>query len=185
MNKPLPLFASVVAVVCLFSASSAQAQPPRHIRWQLQPFCNRVTINVTQNGAVYTFDGLDFQCGGSNPRAPLVGTGTVTRRHHRFRPQHRHRSRTETQLRATRRGSGGFRQTRAFIGGVRGVATGVASPIAVLIDSNGQLGTQSSSRRSKTDIEGLSAEVGLKLHALRPVQFHYKQAPADGANPLE
>ncbi len=43
--------------------------------WQLQPFCNRVTVNVTQNGGVYTLDGFDDQCGAPQ-RAPLVGLAT-------------------------------------------------------------------------------------------------------------
>jgi hypothetical protein len=41
-------------------------------RWQLQPFCNAVTVTVTQQGAVYTLDGFDDQCG-QPVRAPLVG----------------------------------------------------------------------------------------------------------------
>jgi len=41
-----------------------------------------------------------------------------------------------------------------------------------LIDSAGQLGTISSSRRYKTDIRRLRAH---RLMALRPVRFHYKK----------
>ena len=54
---------------------AADAQPIGTFSWQLQPFCNRVTVNVTQNGGVYTADGYDDQCGAPQ-RAPLVGLGT-------------------------------------------------------------------------------------------------------------
>ncbi len=54
---------------------TAGAQPIGTFSWQLQPFCNRVTVNVTQNGGIYTADGYDDQCGAPQ-RAPLVGLGT-------------------------------------------------------------------------------------------------------------
>lgn len=50
----------------------AGAQPLGTFTWQLQPYCNRVTVNVRQDGAVYTLDGFDDQCGGGQ-RAPLNG----------------------------------------------------------------------------------------------------------------
>ncbi len=59
----------------LLLPSVAAAQPIGTFSWQLQPFCNRVTVNVTQNGGVYTADGYDDQCGAPQ-RAPLVGLGT-------------------------------------------------------------------------------------------------------------
>ena len=65
-------------------------------------------------------------------------------------------------------------QTRAFIAGIRGITTGVANGIPVLIDSNGQLGTVSSSRRFKKDIRDMG-DATAKLLELRPVTFNYKQ----------
>jgi hypothetical protein len=63
-------------------------------------------------------------------------------------------------------------QSRAFIAGIRGVTTGVANAVNVVIDSNGELGTVSSSRRYKFDIAGMGdATEGLML--LRPVTFRY------------
>jgi hypothetical protein len=53
----------------------AVAQPLGSFSWQLQPYCNRVTVSVTQNGAVYTLDGFDDQCG-AGQRATLVGLAT-------------------------------------------------------------------------------------------------------------
>jgi hypothetical protein len=57
-------------------AAPAVAQPLGSFTWQLQPFCNRVTLTVTQNGAIYTLDGFDDQCGASK-RAALVGLATT------------------------------------------------------------------------------------------------------------
>jgi hypothetical protein len=62
---------------------------------------------------------------------------------------------------------------RAFLAGVRGVTTTSADGTAVLIDSNGQLGTVSSSasvKREITDVSGASSG----LLKLRPVSFFYR-----------
>lgn len=56
-------------------AATVGAQSLGTFRWQLQPFCNVVTVNVVQAGAVFTVDGFDDQCGASQ-RASLVGTAT-------------------------------------------------------------------------------------------------------------
>jgi Chaperone of endosialidase len=68
---------------------------------------------------------------------------------------------------------GGSSQTRAFIAGIRGVATGNADAIAVLIDSDGQLGTLSSSRRFKKEIKPID-KASEAILGLKPVTFHYK-----------
>jgi hypothetical protein len=71
-------------------------------------------------------------------------------------------------------GSGGANVSNTcFIGNIRGVPTQNADAIPVLIDSAGQLGTISSSRRFKKDIEPMD-KAGEKLLALKPVTFHYK-----------
>ena len=59
----------------LLASPAADAQSLGTFRWQLQPYCNVVTVNVTQQGAVYTVDGYDDQCGAPQ-RAPLVGLAT-------------------------------------------------------------------------------------------------------------
>jgi hypothetical protein len=66
----------------------------------------------------------------------------------------------------------GTGQTRTFIAGIRGVTTGGAA-VAVLVDTMGQLGTASSSRRVKDDIADMGA-ASRALMTLRPVTFHYK-----------
>jgi len=60
----------------------------------------------------------------------------------------------------------------------------MADATAVMIDSLGQLGTVSSSRRYKEDIADM-ASVSHGLMELRPVTFRYKQARVDGQHPLE
>jgi uncharacterized coiled-coil protein SlyX len=62
---------------------------------------------------------------------------------------------------------------RTFIDGIRGVTTGFNDAVNVVIDSAGQLGTVSSSRRFKTDIKPMDNASGSIL-ALKPVTFRYK-----------
>ncbi|APV50524.1 hypothetical protein BWI17_12985 [Betaproteobacteria bacterium GR16-43] len=64
--------------------------------------------------------------------------------------------------------------TRAFVAGIRGVTTGSANAIPVMIDANGQLGTASSSARFKDDIADMASATDA-LMQLRPVTFHYKE----------
>ena len=60
-----------------------------------------------------------------------------------------------------------------FIGNIRGVTTANADAIPVLIDSDSQLGTMSSSRRFKNEIKPMDSASEAIL-ALKPVTFHYK-----------
>jgi hypothetical protein len=60
-----------------------------------------------------------------------------------------------------------------FIANIRGTQTAINDAVPVLIDSSGQLGTASSSRRFKKDIEPM-AEASDTIMALKPVTFHYK-----------
>jgi len=63
-----------------------------------------------------------------------------------------------------------------YIAGIRGSITGQANAIPVLIDSNGQLGTASSSIRVKQDVQDMGT-ASSRLMALRPVTFRYKAHP--------
>jgi hypothetical protein len=74
--------------------------------------------------------------------------------------------------------------TRSFIAGIRGITTGNANAIPVLIDSAGQLGTVSSSRRFKEEIRDMGA-LTERLLELRPVVFRYKPEVQSGERPLE
>jgi uncharacterized coiled-coil protein SlyX len=60
-----------------------------------------------------------------------------------------------------------------FIGNIRGVSTINADAVPVLIDSAGQLGTTSSSRRFKKEIKPMDKASDVIL-GLKPVTFHYK-----------
>jgi hypothetical protein len=75
-------------------------------------------------------------------------------------------------------------QSRAFLAGVRGVATDTNDAVPVVIDGKGQLGTVSSSRRFKEDIADLG-DIGRRIQQLRPVHFRYRQAAADGSHPRQ
>ncbi len=77
----------------------------------------------------------------------------------------------------------GDTQTEAFIRGIHGNTT--SGGIAVFVNSSGDLGTSTSSRRFKEDIAEVGAE-SERLLALRPVSFRYtKEAAGEGERPLE
>jgi hypothetical protein len=86
-----------------------------------------------------------------------------------------------TESNTMRLGSAVF---KTFIAGIRGKTTGNANAIPVMIDSAGQLGTISSSRRYKEDIRDM-ADTSRRLLQLRPVTFRYTQAYDDGARPIQ
>jgi Chaperone of endosialidase len=65
-----------------------------------------------------------------------------------------------------------------FISNIRGVTTANADAIPVLIDSLGQLGTASSSRRFKKEIKPMD-KASEAILALKPVTFHYKSDKAN------
>lgn len=67
--------------------------------------------------------------------------------------------------------------TTNYQAGIRGVTTGNADAVAVLIDSAGQLGTISSSRRYKENINPIDNIDN--LYNLNPVSFNYKTQPND------
>lgn len=73
---------------------------------------------------------------------------------------------------------GNAAQSKTFISGIRGVTTGSTGAIPVVIDSNGQLGTVSSSIRFKEDVRGM-ADASDAVMQLRPVTFRYKAHAAD------
>ena len=75
-------------------------------------------------------------------------------------------------------------QTRAFVAGVRGITTTISDAIPVMIDSAGQLGTVSSSRRYKEDIHDMG-DASRRLLQLRPVTFRYRQSFGDGSKPIQ
>ena len=76
----------------------------------------------------------------------------------------------------------GNTQTAAYLAGVSGVT--VASGVQVYIDSNGQLGTLTSSARFKEDVADMAGASHLVMQ-LRPVTFRYKSPYDDGSHRLQ
>ncbi len=85
-------------------------------------------------------------------------------------------------IRIGTQGSGDGQQNRAFIAGISGVTVSGGSP--VYVDSNGQLGTSTSSRRFKDNILNMG-DASSKLFQLRPVTFFYKPQYDDGSHILQ
>jgi len=81
-------------------------------------------------------------------------------------------------IRVGTHGAGAAQQNKCFLAGTRGITTGVADAIPVLIDSAHQLGTASSSRRYKQNIQDMDTESD-DLMKLRPVTFEYKKHPGN------
>ena len=75
-------------------------------------------------------------------------------------------------------------QTGAFIAGIRGITPGNADAVPVFIDSNGQLGTMSSSLLYKEDVRDMG-DVTAALMRLRPVTFRYTHTFNGGVQPLQ
>jgi hypothetical protein len=67
----------VLAAVFLAASSVlANAQPLGVFRWQMQPFCNVLSLTVVQTGASYTLAGTDDLCGAAQA-APATGTAAL------------------------------------------------------------------------------------------------------------
>jgi len=69
--------------------------------------------------------------------------------------------------------SGANVSNSCFIDNIRGVTTANANAVPVLVDSVGQLGTASSSRRFKKEIKPMD-QTSEGILGLKPVTFHYK-----------
>jgi hypothetical protein len=76
-------------------------------------------------------------------------------------------------LTTRRRSASALTNQQTFIAGIRGITTGNNNAVNIVIDSAGQLGTMSSSRRFKKEIKPMDKASEVIL-ALKPVTFHYK-----------
>lgn len=61
------------AAAALVTATAAEAQSLGTFRWQLQPYCNVLTLAVTQVGSAYRVEGRDDLCG-AGKAASAIGT---------------------------------------------------------------------------------------------------------------
>src|SRR5262245_48450120 len=59
-------------LVALAVPAVSLAQPMGTFRWQIQPYCNIITLAVVQQGGQYQLDGTDDQCGATQ-RASVTG----------------------------------------------------------------------------------------------------------------
>jgi hypothetical protein len=70
-----------VVAAQLMAVASVVAQPLGTFTWQMQPYCNRLTLTVVQSAGVFTLDGYDDQCGTAPAPASgvavLAGNGSV------------------------------------------------------------------------------------------------------------
>jgi hypothetical protein len=67
----------------LIVSSSVNAQSLGTFRWQIQPYCNVLSLTVEQKGVIYELQGTDDQCGGPQPAsvqgiAMRNALGTIT-----------------------------------------------------------------------------------------------------------
>jgi hypothetical protein len=62
-----------LVVAALMPAAVVTAQPLGTFRWQLQPFCNVITVTVTQVGSLYRVEGRDDRCGAAR-QGSVIGT---------------------------------------------------------------------------------------------------------------
>lgn len=69
-------FAALLVLATIFASRPAAAQVVGTFRWQMEPWCNLVTLRVEQVGPTYRLDGTDDQCG-AGP-ATVTGSGQMT-----------------------------------------------------------------------------------------------------------
>ena len=63
---------AVVVSVMALAGDRAEAQPFGTFRWQQQPYCNVIQVDIVVQGALYKLDGFDDQCGAAT-RAAVTG----------------------------------------------------------------------------------------------------------------
>lgn len=76
MNR-LSLLAGAIALALLLPVN-ASAQVFGTFTWQMQPYCNQITLTLKNTTAGFTLDGTDDQCGVSRGSAYGVATFTPT-----------------------------------------------------------------------------------------------------------
>lgn len=62
----------IAAVLVLAPVAPVTAQPIATLRWQLSPYCDLITLTVTQTGGIFTLDGFDMRCD-TNRLAAVTG----------------------------------------------------------------------------------------------------------------
>ncbi|MCC6992481.1 MAG: tail fiber domain-containing protein [Acidobacteria bacterium] len=70
MTRTIVLLATLLAVAL---PAGVSAQTLGTFRWQLQPYCNVLTVTITQVGSTYRVEGTDDHCGGGRDQAAVQG----------------------------------------------------------------------------------------------------------------
>lgn len=81
----------VVAILTYGVPAPLSAQVFGTFPWQMQPYCNVVTLTLTSTPAGFTLDGADDQCGATN-KASAVGVASFNglwERHAQLHDRHR------------------------------------------------------------------------------------------------
>jgi hypothetical protein len=68
--------ASLIVFMAGACASAASAQTIGTFRWQLRPYCNVITVTITQVGSLYRAEGRDDRCGAAQAGS-VIGTAFV------------------------------------------------------------------------------------------------------------
>lgn len=74
MLKRMAVRSLLTALAIAAGASSASAQVFGTFTWQMQPYCNQVTLTLTSVTGNFTLDGSDNMCGGAK-KSSAVGIG--------------------------------------------------------------------------------------------------------------
>jgi hypothetical protein len=67
-------WAGLAAGLLVLTPAAGHAQTLGTFRWQLQPYCNVVTLAVTAVNGAFRLEGTDDQCGGATDKASAIGT---------------------------------------------------------------------------------------------------------------
>ena len=78
MCRSATRFATAVAgtVIVLAGTTPASAQVFGTFSWQMQPYCNQITLTLTNVNGNFTLDGSDDQCGAAK-KGSASGMGSL------------------------------------------------------------------------------------------------------------
>jgi hypothetical protein len=163
----------------LCSATPAGAQPIGTFRWQLLPYCNVLTLNVTRQNSVYTLDGTEDRCGAAQAASAVgvaflhadgtVGFG-VTTVLPAGTPVHLEAAISLSSLGGTWRDSAGNSGTLVFIQGtsIGGVPRPIPSggvPLGSITGAHLAAGTVGATELATNSVSGESVIDGSLTHA--------------------
>ena len=135
--------------------------------------------SVGNNNTAFGYSALYYATGSSNTAVGLgAGSNLLTGDNNIYIGANVQPA-TNTESNTTRIGSG---ISSVFVSGIYGHSA--TNGIAVYVTSSGQLGTSTSSRRYKEDIQDMG-DATADLMKLRPVTFYYKREYADGPRLLQ